>query len=860
LKISRTLRAIALLLFLPICSVRAFNTLDSQWPKEANVVMHLGLGPTNLALQDGFASWNASAADAVKVWDGYLDFITFSSVSEPSVPQACGDGINSVFFSNTIFGDSFDESTIAITVIDVSDDPKVTAEADVVVNTAFRYDSYRGPLQSNVIDFHRVILHEFGHVLGLAHIDLIPPGQVLMEPYISDVDHPALDDVGGVRFLYGAEFEKGTNFFPGPGGDVRVGDVFDWPALAANNSPTSYSIIGLAPGLTMDTTTGAISGKVTTPGKYDAVITAHGPIADAYGAFSISVVGLNEVQGLLSIIRDIDAGDLVGDPHRPYIYTASNTGIERINTDTGIVTLVSAGKYLPDVLSLSADGSLLYFREYVEQTLHRLDLDTLTELPTLTIPSGYSQVLEGMDGRGYVTGLDGVYQLDLMTGAVESTFGPAPYPQIEITPDRKTLIVTQTGESISTYDISTAPPELLATQDGQFGGIFPSPDSAHIYCGTTGGTGGPNVEFPLPQLTPGRFFGTSGIPQTISVGPDGSIYQAIQSYPDSVVIYGPVSLKVLHKLEISHRPFTDWDVSTVLFDSDPDNFFLLTVSYGQSELWKISTDFSSFPPPDPIPTQDLANISTRARTAAGSEMIGGFIIQGDVPKEVVVRGIGPALPLSGAIGDPILDLYDQTGTRIATNDSWTTSRIAILASQLAPSSPCEAAIKVTLDPGAYTAVVHDAKGQAGSALVEVYDLAPSESVLANISTRGMVGTGDDVMIGGFIIGGPDPTQVLIRAIGPSLSDNGVAGALDDPVLELHGEDGTLLQSNDNWRSTEETEITATGLAPKNDKESAMLATLDGYRSYTAVVRGQGGTTGTALVEVYNLSHPSADKK
>jgi hypothetical protein len=345
------------------------------------------------------------------------------------------------------------------------------------------------------------------------------------------------------------------------------------------------------------------------------------------------------------------------------------------------------------------------------------------------------------------------------------------------------------------------------------------------------------------------------------VGPDGSIYQSIQSYPDSVVIYDPVSLKVSRKLEISHRPFTDWDLSTVLFDSDPDNFFLLANSYGQTELWKISTDFASFLPPDPIPTQNLANISTRARTGAGDEvMIGGFIIQGDVPKEVVVRGIGPALPLSGAIGDPILDLYDQTGTLVATNDSWTTNQIAIIASQLSPSSPREAAIKVTLDPGAYTAVVRDAKGQAGSALVEVYDLAPSESVLANISTRGKVGTGDDVMIGGFIIGGADPTQVLIRAIGPSLADNGVVGALDDPVLELHGDDGTLLQSNDDWRSTEETEITATGLAPKNDKESAMLATLDGYRSYTAVVRGQGGTTGTALVEIYNLSHPSASKK
>ena len=818
--------------------------------------MHLGLGPTNLVLQDGFASWNASAADAVVVWNGYLDFITFSSVSESSVPQASGDGINSVFFSNTIFGDSFDESTIAVTVIESTDDPKVTGEADVVVNTAFRYDSYRGPQQSgalgDIIDFHRVILHEFGHVLGLAHIELIPPGQVLMEPQISDVDHPVLDDVGGVRFLYGADFK---NSLPAPESTVRVGDTFAFPALAANNSPTSYSVVDLPPGLTMNTTTGAISGKFTTPGEYDAVVTAHGPIADAYGSFSLSVVGLNEVQGLLSIIRGVGANSFIGDPNRPYIYAATDNGIDRVNTDTGTVTLISPGHDLPDVLSLSVDDSLLFFRQEVTPTLHRLELDTLAELPTLTIPSGYSQVVEGLDGRGYTSGFGEVYQIDITTGQVEATFAPAPYPEIEITPDRKTLIVTQVVESISTYDISTASPGLIATHNGPFYDPVPSPGNDHVYCGITNGADGPIGEFPLPGLAPERSFGMAGNSQYVSVGPDGSIYQPIQGYPDSIFVYDPVSLQVSGELDISHPPFTGWDVFRVLFDSDPDDFFLLVASSGQTELWKFSNDFASYPPPDPIPTQNLANISTRARTGSGDDvMIGGFIIQGDLPKEVVVRGIGPSLPLSGAIADPVLDLYDEAGNLVATNDSWTASRIAIIASQLPPNSTREAAIKVTLDPGAYTAIVHDAKGQTGSALVEIYDLAPSDSVLANISTRGKVGTGDDVMIGGFIIGGVDPTQVLIRAIGPSLADKGVDGALEDPVLELHDYDGTIIQSNDNWRSTQEAEITATGIAPEDDRESAILTTLDGYRSYTAIVRGQGGSTGTALVEIYNLSH------
>jgi hypothetical protein len=158
----------------------------------------------------------------------------------------------------------------------------------------------------------------------------------------------------------------------------------------------------------------------------------------------------------------------------------------------------------------------------------------------------------------------------------------------------------------------------------------------------------------------------------------------------------------------------------------------------------------------------------------------------------------------------------------------------------------------TLEPGAYTAVVHDGTNRPGQALIEVYDLAPGDSLLANISTRGKVSTGDDVMIGGFIVGGADPIQVLVRAIGPSLGAQGVAQPLGDPVLELHDSTGALISTNDNWRSDQQADITATGIPPGDDRESAILATLD-PGSYTAIVRGQGNTTGVALIEAYNLS-------
>ncbi|MEO7723871.1 MAG: hypothetical protein ABIU29_04165 [Chthoniobacterales bacterium] len=236
-------------------------------------------------------------------------------------------------------------------------------------------------------------------------------------------------------------------------------------------------------------------------------------------------------------------------------------------------------------------------------------------------------------------------------------------------------------------------------------------------------------------------------------------------------------------------------------------------------------------------------------------LIGGFIVTGTEPKQVIVRALGPSLPLSGALADPILELHDSTGATIATNDNWqnASNKQAIIDAGFAPSDDNESAMLKTLDPGVYTTIVRGVGGTTGAALVEVYDVDLSvDSQLANISTRGLVQTGDDILIGGLIVLGNADTEVLVRAIGPTLTDAGVGNALEDPVLELHGANGDLITSNDNWKDSQQTEIEATGLAPANDNESAILATLS-PDSYTAIVRGKDDTIGVALVEVYNLS-------
>jgi hypothetical protein len=229
---------------------------------------------------------------------------------------------------------------------------------------------------------------------------------------------------------------------------------------------------------------------------------------------------------------------------------------------------------------------------------------------------------------------------------------------------------------------------------------------------------------------------------------------------------------------------------------------------------------------------------------------------------VIVRALGPSLStgghaVPGRVQDPILELHDRNGRLIAFNDDWRDDpeqRAAIQATGLAPNDDREAAIAKRLDPGAYTAIIRGKASRTGLALVEAYDLDKDpDTRLANISTRGFVQTGDNVMIGGFIVGNNSPsTKVIVRAMGPSLKNKGVASALDDPTVELHDGNGNVFAFNDDWGSDPgAAEIQSNQLAPDDPRESATLQTL-APGNYTAIVRGKNNNTGVALVEAYNL--------
>jgi hypothetical protein len=251
--------------------------------------------------------------------------------------------------------------------------------------------------------------------------------------------------------------------------------------------------------------------------------------------------------------------------------------------------------------------------------------------------------------------------------------------------------------------------------------------------------------------------------------------------------------------------------------------------------------------------------------------IGGFIITGTDPKQVALRGIGPSLSccVPNALADPVLELHGPSGFATVINDnaclcppcpqSSSYSPCIIPPPGIAPTNDLESLIYLPLDPGAYTVILRGNGNPVGVGLVEIYDLSQSvSSKLANLSTRAFVNTGNEIVIAGFIIGGNDGNdQIVVRGLGPSLVSSGVPNALGNPTLELRGSQGTIILANDNWQDdpAQAAELIALGLAPANNLEAGMIATVS-PGAYTALLSGVNNGMGVGLVEVYDRGVPA----
>lgn len=261
------------------------------------------------------------------------------------------------------------------------------------------------------------------------------------------------------------------------------------------------------------------------------------------------------------------------------------------------------------------------------------------------------------------------------------------------------------------------------------------------------------------------------------------------------------------------------------------------------------------------------NISTRLGVGTGDNaLIEGFIVEGTAgsSKKILVRAIGPSLGQFGvadALANPTLEIHDSSGALVAMNNDWKTTQTGGLvtgdqsadlgASGVAPTNDVESAVIVALEPGSYTAVVRGAGNATGTGVVDAFDIDPGSSArIANIATRGLVQPNDKLMIAGFIVQ-YGAVKVVVRAVGPSLTEFGISNALPDTTLQLRDQNGAIVLENDDWKTSQQAELENIGLQPSNDKEAALVATIQPGQ-YTAQVRGKGNDSGIGVVQVYFL--------
>jgi hypothetical protein len=276
-----------------------------------------------------------------------------------------------------------------------------------------------------------------------------------------------------------------------------------------------------------------------------------------------------------------------------------------------------------------------------------------------------------------------------------------------------------------------------------------------------------------------------------------------------------------------------------------------------------------------VPATRFGNIATRAyATTNNGVTIGGFVITGSNSKQVLMRAVGPSLTSQGigaseVLADPIIELHRGADT-LATNDNWSDSLDAMAitaaaarvgATALDPNDAKSAAMLMTLDPGIYSFIAKGTNNTSGIVLLEVYDADAGGSSFSNIASRVRCTTNNGVAIGGFVISGNVAKQVLMRAVGPTLTTQGIAAAevLQDPRIELHRGAETLA-TNDTWSENENASaivsvgarIGATPFAPSDTNSAALLMTLQ-PGVYSFIVRGKNDTSGIVLVEVYDAN-------